>query len=47
VIYTLAERQGVGLLFAGSTTGGPDGAGVTYANSLATVLAALDANLLP
>lgn len=46
VIYTLDERHGVGLLFAGSTTGGPGGAGVTYANSLATVLAALDASLL-
>lgn len=47
VIYTVDARRGVGLLFAGSTTGGPDGAGVTYANSLATVLAALDASLLP
>lgn len=47
VIYTVDSRQGVGLLFAGSATGGPGGAGVTYANSLATVLAALDARLLP
>lgn len=47
VIYAVGDRRGVGLLFAGSTTGGPGGAGVTYANSLLTVLAALDARLLP
>lgn len=46
VIYTPVDRMGVGLLFAGSTSGGPEGSGVTYANSLATVLSTLDAALL-
>lgn len=31
------SRRGVGLLFAGSDQGGPDGVGVTYANPLAPV----------
>lgn len=46
VIYTPDDRLAVGLLFAGSTTGGPGGSGVTYANPLATVLSELDAELL-
>lgn len=46
VIYTADDRLGVGLLFAGSATGGPGGSGVTYANPLATVLSSLDAALL-
>lgn len=46
VIYTPDGRLGFGLIFAGSTTGGPGGSGVTYANSLATALSTLDASLL-
>lgn len=46
VIYTEEERLGIGLLFAGSETGGANGEGVTYANSLPTVLAALGATLV-
>ena len=45
LITTENDRLGVGLLFAGSTTGGPGGTGVTYANPLGEVLAALDATL--
>lgn len=45
LITTEDDRLGVGLLFAGSTTGGPGGTAVTYANPLASVLAALDATL--
>jgi hypothetical protein len=36
---------GVGLLFAGSEQGGPDGTGLTYCNVLAEVLAAVGADL--
>ncbi len=46
VIYTPDGRLGFGLLFAGSTTGGPGGSGVSYANSLATALSMLDASML-
>lgn len=45
LITTEGDRLGVGLLFAGSATGGPGGTGVTYANPLAAVLRALDATL--
>jgi len=45
LITTETDRLGVGLLFAGSTTGGPGGTGVTYANPLATVLEQLGATL--
>jgi hypothetical protein len=45
LITTEGDRQGVGLLFAGSTTGGPGGTGITYANPLGAVLEALGATL--
>ncbi len=45
LITTEGDRLGVGLLFAGSTTGGPGGTGVTYANPLGAVLEALGATL--
>jgi hypothetical protein len=41
VIWRSRDRAPVALLFAGSQTGGPAGAGVTFANPLATVLATL------
>jgi hypothetical protein len=40
------EMEGVGLLFAGTDTGGSNGLGVTYANPLLTVLKGLKAELL-
>jgi hypothetical protein len=43
VIWRSRDRAPVGLLFAGSEIGGPAGTGVTFANPLATVLTALDA----
>ncbi|WNV74959.1 hypothetical protein [Geodermatophilus sp. DSM 44513] len=42
VIWRSADRAPLGLLFAGSDTGGREGGGVTFANPLATVLAVLD-----
>jgi hypothetical protein len=45
LITTEGDRLGVGLLFAGSTTGGPGGTGVTYANPISAVLEALSATL--
>jgi hypothetical protein len=42
VIWRSADRAPLGLLFAGSTRGGSAGGGVTFANPLTTVLAALD-----
>ena len=45
LITTEGDPVGVGLLFAGSTTGGPGGTGVTYANPLGAVLDALEATL--
>jgi hypothetical protein len=42
VIWRSADRAPLGLLFAGSDTGGREGGGVTYANPLATVLSVLD-----
>jgi hypothetical protein len=41
VIWRSRDRAPVALLFAGSQTGGAAGAGVTFANPLATVLATL------
>lgn len=43
VIWTRDGRNPVGLLFAGSTQGGPDGTGLTYANVLTTALQQLGA----
>ena len=42
VIWRSADRAPLGLLFAGSDTGGREGGGVTFANPLATVLSVLD-----
>jgi hypothetical protein len=42
VVWRSRDRAPIALLFAGSETGGPAGTGVTFANPLATVLAALD-----
>lgn len=41
VIWRARDRAPTALLFAGSTTGGSNGAGVTFANPLSTVLAVL------
>jgi hypothetical protein len=41
VIWRSSDRAPVGLLFAGSSTGGSAGGGVTFANPLATVLQVL------
>lgn len=46
VIWTTAERAGLGLLFAGSSTGGSNGQGLTYANRLQTVLTEFGARWL-
>ena len=43
---TPQPRQGVALLFAGSDQGGRNGQGLTFANPLREVLAALKADLL-
>jgi hypothetical protein len=43
VIWRSSDRAPLGLLFAGSSTGGDGGAGVTFANPLSTVLAVLGA----
>ncbi len=43
VIWTRGERRPVGLLFAGSERGGPDGTGLTYGNLLSTALDELGA----
>lgn len=45
LIVTEPDRVPVGLLFAGSDQGGDDGGGVTYANRIADVLAALHVEL--
>jgi hypothetical protein len=41
VVWRSRDRAPMGLLFAGSETGGTAGTGVTFANPMATVLAAL------
>ena len=46
VIWRSRDRAPLGLLFAGSDTGGSTGAGVTFANPLATVLRAVSAEWL-
>ncbi len=43
VIWRSSDRAPLGLLFAGSSTGGDGGAGVTFANPLSTVLEVLGA----
>ncbi|WP_225752686.1 hypothetical protein [Actinotalea sp. Marseille-Q4924] len=45
LVYVPATGQAVGLLFAGSETGGENGAGLTYLNPIDTVLEALGAEL--
>lgn len=45
IVYRPSDRRAVGLLFAGSETGGPSGTGLTYLNPLGTVLEALRATL--
>jgi hypothetical protein len=47
VIWRSRDRAPLGLLFAGSTTGGSAGGGVTFANPLATVLAELGVEWAP
>ena len=44
VIWRCRDRAPIGLLFAGSSTGGDGGTGVTFANPLTTVLRLLDAD---
>jgi hypothetical protein len=46
LIYAPSDHHGIGLLFAGSETGGPGGHGLTYANPLAAVLDALGVTLV-
>jgi hypothetical protein len=49
VVTAATDESGaaaVGLLFAGSQTGGPGGHGLTFANPITTVLTALDAQLV-
>lgn len=45
LVYVPATGRAVGLLFAGSETGGENGAGLTYLNPIDTVLEALGAEL--
>ena len=46
VIYSSSSREGYGLLFAGSTRGGPNGTPLTYANPLGGALSAVNARLI-
>ncbi|CAM3999596.1 hypothetical protein GCM10009799_17060 [Nocardiopsis rhodophaea] len=46
LIWTREGRAAVGLLFAGSRFGGPDGTGLTYANPLTAVLDVFNARLV-
>ena len=46
LVLTAAGHEAVALLFAGGETGGSNGAGLTYANPIATVLERLKADLL-
>lgn len=45
LVWTVGERLGAALLFAGSERGGPAGSGVTYCNPLARVLTTLGVRL--
>lgn len=45
LIFTTGEHLGLGLLFAGSDQGGSNGVGLTYANSLPTVMKSLNVQL--
>ncbi|WP_046469020.1 hypothetical protein [Allosalinactinospora lopnorensis] len=45
LIWTADEHAALGLLFAGSDIGGPDGTGLTYANPMRAVLDEFDARL--
>ncbi|MGY1635171.1 hypothetical protein ACI78V_00770 [Geodermatophilus sp. SYSU D00742] len=47
VIWRSSDRAPMGLLFAGSETGGRNGGGVTFANPLSTVLELLDLQWVP
>src|SRR5204862_2032054 len=47
LVFTSGSLLGFGLVIAGTDHGGSNGAGLTYANRLATVLQALNAQLLP
>ena len=40
------RRRAIGLLFAGSTTGGSNGKGLTYVNPIGDVLSSLDATFV-
>ena len=40
------QRRAIGLLFAGSTTGGSNGKGLTYVNPIGDVLSSLDATFV-
>ncbi|MDA2805058.1 chymotrypsin family serine protease [Nocardiopsis suaedae] len=46
LIWAREGREAVGLLFAGSSFGGPDGTGLTYANPIGLVLEAFGARLV-
>lgn len=46
LVYRLPGGEAVGLLFAGSETGGENGSGLTYLNPIGTVLESLGATLL-
>lgn len=46
LVYAPVAKAAVGLLFAGSETGGADGTGLTYVNPIGAVLDALGATLL-
>ncbi len=46
LVYDPATGAGVGLLFAGSERGGPEGTGLTFCNPVGAVLEALGARLL-
>lgn len=46
LVYRRADRRAVGLLFAGSETGGENGGGLTYLNPVEEVLTALRATLV-
>ncbi|MDD9207907.1 hypothetical protein PU560_15735 [Georgenia sp. 10Sc9-8] len=46
LVYRTTDRRAIGLLFAGSESGGENGTGLTYLNPVGEVLAALRATLL-